>query len=251
MAKRIMLGMLTPSSNTVLEPVTAALLADLPEVSAHFSRFPVTEIALSDRALGQFDLEQLLAAARLLAAAKVDVIAWNGTSAGWLGFEADRQLCRQITAETGIPATTSVLSLVEQFCDRTFTRYGLVTPYRSDVQRQIIETYTTAGFKCVAEQHLGLQDNFSFSEVSADQIRDMVRTVAAAQPQVITTFCTNLAAAPVVAELEQEIGIPIYDTISIVVWQSLRLAGVDPTRVQGWGRLFGEASPPVVSEILV
>ena len=45
--KRILLGMLTPSSNTVLEPVTQAMLAGLPEVSVHFSRFRVTEIALS------------------------------------------------------------------------------------------------------------------------------------------------------------------------------------------------------------
>ncbi len=55
MAERIFLGMLTPSSNTVLEPVTAAMLGDLPEVSAHVSRFKVTEIALTADALAQFD----------------------------------------------------------------------------------------------------------------------------------------------------------------------------------------------------
>ena len=53
--KRILLGMLTPSSNTALEPITQAMVAGLPEVSAHFSRFKVTEIALSDSALAQFD----------------------------------------------------------------------------------------------------------------------------------------------------------------------------------------------------
>jgi hypothetical protein len=55
MTRRVRLGMLTPSSNTVLEPVTMAMLAGLPDVSAHFSRFKVTEIALSEQALGQFD----------------------------------------------------------------------------------------------------------------------------------------------------------------------------------------------------
>ena len=41
--------MLTPSSNTVVEPVTAAMLAGRRRRSAaHFSRFRVTEIALSD-----------------------------------------------------------------------------------------------------------------------------------------------------------------------------------------------------------
>src|ERR1700759_886663 len=85
----IRLGMLTPSSNTALEPITSAMLAGLPGVSAHFSRFKVTEIALSDQALAQFDTDNILRAAELLAHAKVDVIGWNGTSSGWLGFDTD------------------------------------------------------------------------------------------------------------------------------------------------------------------
>ena len=35
------IGMLTPSSNTILEPVTYQILSDIPNVSAHFSRFVV------------------------------------------------------------------------------------------------------------------------------------------------------------------------------------------------------------------
>ncbi|HBO78304.1 MAG TPA: Asp/Glu/hydantoin racemase, partial [Cupriavidus sp.] len=89
MTRQIRLGMLTPSSNTALEPITSAMVSGLPNVSAHFSRFTVTEISLRDQALGQFDLEKILAAARLLADARVDVIAWNGTSSGWLGFDKD------------------------------------------------------------------------------------------------------------------------------------------------------------------
>src|SRR4051794_22014579 len=104
MTRPVRLGMLTPSSNTVLEPVTSAMLSGLPEVTAHFSRFKVTEIALSEQALGQFNDSEILRAAELLAHAKVDVIAWNGTSAGWLGFERDVQLCDRIKQATGIPA---------------------------------------------------------------------------------------------------------------------------------------------------
>ena len=55
MTKRVLLGMLTPSSNTILEPICQAMVAGLPEVSVHFSRFKVTEIALSASALAQFD----------------------------------------------------------------------------------------------------------------------------------------------------------------------------------------------------
>ena len=42
MTKRILLGILTPSSNTALEPLTSAIVAGLPGVSAHFARFTVT-----------------------------------------------------------------------------------------------------------------------------------------------------------------------------------------------------------------
>jgi maleate isomerase len=238
--KRTLLGMLTPSSNTTLEPVTTAMIAGLPEASAHFGRFRVTEIALSEGALSQFDDSEILRAAELLAHAKVNVIAWNGTSSGWLGFDADERLCRRIAEATGIAACTSVLALNEIFERTRVTRFGLVTPYTDDVQAAIVKTYAGSGFECVAEQHLRLRDNFSFSEVGADEIRRMTREVARSKPQAISIFCTNLRGAPLVAELEAEIGIPIYDTIATVVWKSLELAGADPKRVQGWGRLFQE-----------
>ena len=92
--KRTLIGMLTPSSNTALEPITTMMLAGLPEVSAHFGRFRVTQIALSDNALKQFDDANILAAAELLNDAELDVIAWNGTSSGWLGFRSRRAFVR-------------------------------------------------------------------------------------------------------------------------------------------------------------
>ncbi len=238
MTQRTLLGMLTPSSNTTLEPVTTAMIADIPEASAHFGRFRVTEIALSNQALAQFDDSEILRAAELLAHAKVQSIGWNGTSSGWLGFDADERLCRRITEATGIPACTSVLALNEIFDITGVKRFGLVTPYLDDVQAAIIRNYAASGMECVAERHLRKQDNFSFSEVGADELRAMVREVAKAKPQAITIFCTNLRGAPLVEELEREVGIPIYDTISTVVWKSLRQAGSDPSRIRGWGSLF-------------
>ncbi|WP_316205372.1 MULTISPECIES: aspartate/glutamate racemase family protein [unclassified Bradyrhizobium] len=237
-SKRILLGMLTPSSNTALEPITSAMVSGLPEVSAHFSRFKVTEIALSEQALAQFDNSNILRAAELLAHAKVDVIGWNGTSSGWLGFEADVKLCEQISAATGIPATTSMLALNEILEQTKVTRLGYVTPYRDDVQAKIIANYETLGITCQAERHLGLQDNFSFSEVTPTQIETMLREVAAHKPEAIAIICTNLKAAPLVARLELELGIPIYDTIATVVWKCLKMTGVDPRRVSEWGSLF-------------
>ena len=76
------IGMLTPSSNTVLEPVTQEIARQVPGLSMHFSRLRVTEIALNQLALAQFDLDPFLGAASLLVDAKCQVIAWSGTSRG-------------------------------------------------------------------------------------------------------------------------------------------------------------------------
>jgi maleate isomerase len=238
MTSRVFLGMLTPSSNTVLEPMTTAMLAGLPEVSAHFSRFKVTEIALSGPALAQFDDTEILRAAELLAHAKVDAIAWNGTSSGWLGFERDVQLCERITQATGIPACTAMLALNEVLQITGAKRVGFVTPYLDDVQARIDANYAKAGNTVAAERHLGMQDNFSFSEITAGQMRQMTRDVAAAKPDAIAIVCTNMRGAPLAEELEAAHGIPLSDTVATTVWKSLKVAGVDTKRVNGWGRIF-------------
>jgi len=238
--RRVLLGMLTPSSNTALEPLTSAMLSGLPEVSAHFGRFRVTEISLQPQALGQFDMAPILEAARLLADAHVDVIAWNGTSSGWLGFDADVALCQRIEQETGVRCCTSVLALNEIMEKTQRRRFGLVTPYLDDVQAAIVANYARSGFECVAERHLNRSVNFSFSEVEPPQIVQMAHEVAEARPQCLTTFCTNLRAAQLAPTLEAALGIPVYDTVSTAVWKSLRLCGVDTRRVKGWGSLFDE-----------
>jgi maleate isomerase len=239
MNKSTRLGVLTPSSNSALEPLTSALAAAVPAgCSAHFSRFKVTEIALSDQALGQFDDSKILAAAELLADAKVDVIGWSGTSSGWLGFDADRRLVERIRERTGIAATTAVLALNELLALRGITRIALVTPYTGDVQQRIVENYARLGIEVVAERHLGIRVNHDFALVEPERLRDLMREVAGARPQAITTFCTNLRAAPLAESVEAELGIPLLDTVSTTVWGQLRAAGGDPSTVRGWGELF-------------
>lgn len=247
MSRNVRLGMLTPSSNTVLEPMTYKILSALPNVSAHFARFKVTAISLEEQHLKQFDDDVILEAAERLAEARVDVIAWNGTSSGWLGFDRDVLLCERITKATGIQATTSMLALNEVLLETGVSRYGLVTPYLDTVQSRILGCYERLGLSCVAERHFGQQENFSFATVDEAMIRDGIADVARARPEAIAVICTNVRAAHLAAPLEAEYGIPIYDTVSTAVWKSLQIARVSTDLVTGWGHLFRH-SPQGVRE---
>ena len=243
-AGRIRIGMLTPSSNTVLEPALACMAADRPGLDLHFSRFRVTQISLDGAGLDQFAFDPMVAAAELLADAEVDAIAWNGTSAAWLGFARDEELCRRIAAATGVPATSSALAFRDAFRALGVSRVGLVTPYTADVQDRIRVNWAEAGFPCTAERHLGLSHNFAFAGVGEGEVAELVREVAAEGCDAAAVVCTNMRGAGVAPSLERELGIPVLDSVAVTLWAALRLVGADSSPLARWGRLFvGEASP--------
>lgn len=232
--------MLTPSSNTVLEPATQAMLRATPAITAHFSRFKVTEIALDAGALAQFDDRPILEAAELLAQARVDVISWNGTSASWLGIERDERLKERIEASTGIRASTCILSLVDILSRIGASTQALVSPYTDDVQDRIIATYAAQGFACPAERHLGIRDNFSFGTVTEEAIGAMIGDCLKARPDAVTVLCTNMAGARVAAELEPAIGPMVLDSVAVTLWGCLTAIGVRPDSIRGYGRIFSD-----------
>ena len=157
-----------------------------------------------------------------------------------LAIDRDERLCDRIKATTGVDACTSVLALLEIFERAGVSRVGLVTPYVDAVQARIIANFKRAGIGCPAERHSGLQDNFSFAEVAESEVAEMIRAVARQGCDAVAVVCTNIRGARVAADLEAELGLPVYNSIATTVWKSLLLAGVAPDRVRGWGGLFSD-----------
>jgi maleate isomerase len=245
------LGILVPSSNTALEPITNALLADLNasfppqfQITAHFSRFQVTSISLSATSIAQFDFAAIVPAAKLLADAKVDIIGWSGTSGGWLGFDKDKQLCDVIQTETGIRCTSSVAALNKALSVLQVKRLGLITPYTTEVQAGIMLNYRQAGITIPSdrERHLDLVDNIAIGEVREETLDAMVDEITGERDlelDAVITFCTNLSAARRVRHWENVYGRPFIDTVSVVIWDMLQELKINtyPLWVR-WGELF-------------
>jgi maleate isomerase len=242
LAARKRIGHITPSSNTVLEPVTAALNHSISDrVTHHFSRIRVTQIAL-DASSSQFDLEPMLAAADLLADSQPDILVWNGTSSSWLGLKQDEILTQEIHARTGVMATTSTLAFFDAFQMYGFERIGVAVPYDGAVTAQLEKEYARHGVEVVSRAFLGQNVNHEFGRNTPDTLRALLRAADSPQAQCLAVVCTNLAVAPLLEEMEAELNKPILDSIALTFWQACRLAKVD-LPLAGWGRLLAQGLP--------
>jgi len=233
----VRIGMIVPSSNTCLEPMSYRILGEREDVTIHSARIPVTRIALDSGSDRQFDAAGMRAAAELLATADVDVIAWNGTSGSWLGAGHDRAIVEEITAATGIPATTSTLAYLDAFERFAAKSIGLLTPYTPDVNEQVILRYQAEGIEVSGHRALGLSDNESFARVRPEALVEPSVDLASDRPDALVYLCTNLYGAPVTEEVELRTGVAVLDSVAVTLWRCLDLAGA-PLLDARWGRLL-------------
>jgi maleate isomerase len=220
----------------VVERITLAILRHFPQVSPHFSRTSV--VGAVDPFPLTYDFDDMLATAKVLGDAQLDVVAWNGSKGGSLDFALDHQLVERIEQLTGAKSTTSTLAIDRVFREDVVRRFALACPYVDSYRERIVRSFAHEGYECVAARNFGLSDNYSFSQIPLDDIAAMLREVAKSRPQAIVTFCTNFPAAPIVPEMEAELGIPIYDTVTMGVWGALQRAGIDTNAGRDWGRVF-------------
>jgi maleate isomerase len=244
MAVQFRIGMLTPSGNTGLEPITCELVHKLNNVSVHFSRLAVTRVGLDDDSAGQFTFEGFKAAASLLVDARVQAIAWNGTSGSWMGVSADQELCRKLEDALGVPFTTSTLAMLEAFREYGLSRYSLAVPYSRDMADRIVEEYARQGLTCV---NLAFRNRNTVAQSGAmdeDMISDLLTSAAHPDAQCIAVVCTNVRAAPLVDRFERDHGLTVLDSITVTAWKCLKMVGAPRAGLAGWGRLFADPGQP-------
>lgn len=243
------IGFITPSSNTALEPLTAAMAYQLrDQVSVHFGRLPVTTVSLDNKDIAQFEPEKMVESALLLNDAGIDTLLWNGTSGSWTGkgFAADEEICQLLNRRTGLPISTTSLALLEVLRRYGIRKFGLAVPYVEAPTQKAIETYEREGFQVVRQARLNETVNINIGNTSLERIRQLLRDADSPDAECIVVACTNLPAALVLDEMEAELGKPIFDSIAVTLWKALQIVGVH-TPIHGWGKLLREN--PVLVEL--
>lgn len=235
-------GLIVPSSNTVVEPELARLAGAVPDLELLATRVAVTHIDTNPASGRQFEPELMIDAARLLAHAGVDVLVWAGTSGCWLGLDHDRAIVSAIEDATGIPATSSTLALLDACHAFGASRLFLLTPYVPAVVEQITDTLAAEGLTVSGGRHLGICDNAAFGAVPMSTLQSIIGEVAGSDCHAVAVVCTNLRALPLLeADVERSAGVPILDSVAATVWGAARRIGV-PFRCAGFGALLAHGA---------
>jgi maleate isomerase len=166
----------------------------------------------------------MLEAAAGLADAGVAVVVWAGTAGSWLGREHDLRLVEALENSLEVPATTATLALLDACAAFGADSIHLVTPYTGDVAGQIIQRYRAEGVHVASERHLGLTDNRSFADVTADTLTRLLADAGDATDAAMVC-CTNLRGAPLAAGAETAISRPVFDSVTACLWAALRRLG--------------------------
>ena len=177
-----------------------------------------------------------LEAAREMGRAGVDAIVFGGVPLNLsMGDDGLAEAMRAMAAETGIPVTSSLTAQIEALRAVGARRIALLHPFAeggfdsSYVARNGFDLAgTRAAGRTVAE----------LATVAEDEIRDHARALRRDFPDADTLYipAPHWAVAEAIEPLEAELGVTVIAAIQAIVWQALRLAGVDD-RIAGYGRL--------------
>jgi maleate isomerase len=224
-------GLLVPSSNTVMEPDFWEALP--PDATLHTARMYLEDT--TPEAESRMLDEHVLPAARDLATARPDLIVFGCTSAGALrGNRYDAELCARISELSGVPTVSVIAAVRQAIAASGARRVGVVTPYVEELNRPIRESLEADGVEVAVIAGLGIADNFQIATVPAARICDFAeQTLRGLAVDLAFVSCTNFPAYAAVPELERRLGRPVVTSNQAAVAAVLALLDAAPARRAG------------------
>jgi maleate isomerase len=202
----VRIGLIVPSSNTVMEVDLYRRLP--PRFQVHTARMFLEETTPEAEAV-MLD-EHVMPAAKDLGTTRPDAVVFGCTSAGALRGDAyDVRLCAEIAAATGAETISTIASVRAAIARRGARRIGVITPYVDALNDKIRASIEADGVEVAAIHGLGIDENFAIAQVPPERIVNLALTsFAADQIDLLFASCTNFHAVDAVDGIERALGVP-------------------------------------------
>ncbi|UVK48363.1 arylmalonate decarboxylase (plasmid) [Mesorhizobium sp. AR07] len=206
-------------------------------VGVHFQRAPmankVAVETLSAMASGIGD-----AAALIVPEVQLDVICYACTS-GSVVIGEDNVFAELTRGAPGAKPTSIISGVMRALKAVNARKITIATPYVDPVN-EIERVYMEErGFEILNIQGLNIENDEDMVRVTPDYIYEFAKQVDRADSDAIFISCGALRSVDIIQALEAESGKPVITSNQAMMWDCLRLAGVND-RSDKYGRLFKE-----------
>jgi maleate isomerase len=240
---RAKVGVIVPSTNTVVEHDTAVL-------RPHGVTFHTGRMYIENPALGSDeDFEALLVqirssievAVRDVMTAQPDLLMmgmsaetfWGGVEGNAAFIDRVQRMSGGMSVSTGASATRAALEALG------VRRIAVFSPYQPVADRNVHRFFTEAGFDVLAVTGLRCPTATSIAEVTPEQIIATMREIDSPDVEAIVQVGTNLSMLRLADEAEHWLGKPVVAINAATTWHCLRSGGFTD-RWGGYGTLLRE-----------
>lgn len=208
-----------------------------PGVGVYFARAPMPR-EISTQSLAQITGSLAAAAGRILPDDGLDVISFACTS-GTVAVGEDTA-CAELAKGAPKAHPTTLAGAVR----KALTAMGVRTlvlgsPYIAELNENVAVYLGTAGFDVLAAHGMGLHYDTDMVRVTPDYIAQFAHAIDHPDADAVLLSCGALRSIDVVDAIEQNLGKPVICSNQAMLWDCLRLAGVED-KLPGLGRLLRE-----------
>ncbi|WP_101065700.1 maleate cis-trans isomerase family protein [Roseovarius salinarum] len=225
---------LIPNEQTVEEDMMRNMP---PGVGAFFARAEMPR-EISTDSLAQLRGSLAGAAARILPDDGLDVICFACTS-GTVAVGEDASCAELVKGAPGAAPATLAGAVRKALTALDVHRIVLGSPYLPELNDTMVRYLDGAGFEVLDAHGMGLSYDTEMVRVAPGYLVDYARAIDRPEAEAVLLSCGALRSIEVVDEIEQRLGKPVVCSNQAMLWDCLRLAGVDD-RPAGLGRLLRE-----------
>ncbi len=206
-----------------------------PGVGIHFTRAAIPDSITNESLAAQADLLADCAAS-LLPDGSLDVVCYACTS-GSLVIGEERVFAELRKGAPDAQPTSLISGVIRALNAVGAHRIVVATPYLDEVNRREVEYLEQSGFEVISLCGLNLEKDSDMVRVAPDYIAEFALDQDRVDADAIFVSCGALRTLDVIGEIEQRAGKPAICSNQAMIWDCLRLAGVDD-RFDGYGRLL-------------
>ena len=238
-------GVITPSTNTVVQPEYEAVCP--PGVTTHIGRMHIPDDPLSsdedfDELIRRIDVA-LEDAVRRVMTCKPDyfVLGISSESIWGGGLEKAQEIVQRMKpllngievsqAADALPAALKGFGVKKKI--------SVVTPYFPVAEPHIQQFAADIGYDIVKTHHMSCKSPTLIAHTAEEECWDALQMVDSEEVVAIIQFGANLPFGTVAAEAEKRLKKPIIAVNIATIWHALRSFGIKD-RIYGYGRILWE-----------